>query len=88
MKDLISVTVECRSGYKADEYPVRFYWDELVFEIEEIVDRWYQGDQNPEFPAANYYKVRTAGQKIYILKQETETGRWYLWLHGESMNLS
>jgi hypothetical protein len=87
MKDLFPVEVECHAGYKADEYPKRFYWDNLRFEIEEVLDRWYQGDQNPQFPPANYFKVRTTGKKVHILKHETETDRWFLWIRGESMNL-
>nr|WP_321356825.1 cytoplasmic protein [uncultured Draconibacterium sp.] len=87
MKDLIAIKVECKAGYKADEYPVRFYWDNMSFEIEEIVDRWYQGVQNPAFPAANYFKVRTLDKKIYILKHETKPDSWYLLIKGETIIL-
>ena len=87
MIDLIPIKVECHSGYKTDEYPKYFYWDNLRFEIMEILDRWYQGDLNPEFPPANYFKVKTDDQKIYILKHEVQTDKWFLWIHGESMNL-
>lgn len=94
MKDLFPVKVECYSGYKANEYPRYFYFDNNRFEIEEIIDRWYQmpssgveEDSDMKFPAANYYKVRTADNKIYILRHETETDIWYLWIKGESINL-
>lgn len=87
MKDLFGITVECHSGYKADEYPEIFYWDNIRFEIKEILDRWYQRDTSPEFPAANYYKVITTEQKIYILKHELNKDRWFLWIHGETLNL-
>lgn len=87
MKDLFAVTVECHAGYKADEYPTCFYWDNIRFEIEEVVDRWYQGDQNSDFPPANYFKVRTASQKMYILKHDTGTGNWFLWIREETLNL-
>lgn len=87
MIDLIPVKVECHSGYRADEYPVNFYWDNIRFEIIEILDRWYEGGQNPEFPVANYFKVSSANERIYILKHESIADKWYLWIHGESMNL-
>lgn len=87
VQDLIPVKVECHAGYKADEYPMRFYWENIRLEIEEIMDRWYHGNQNPEFPAANYFKVRTADEKIFMLKHETENDKWFLWIRGESMNL-
>lgn len=87
MRDLFLVKVECYSGYKADEYPKRFFLDDLQFEVEEVLDRWYQGDLNPEFPAADYFKVLTSDKKTYILKHETKSDRWYLWIRGERINL-
>lgn len=85
MNDQIPIEVKCRSGYKADEYPVMFYWDGVRFEIEEIIDRWYQGENNPEFPAANYYKVRTTNFKNFLLKHELKADRWFLLVLGETI---
>ncbi len=94
MKDLFPVKVECYSGYKADEYPRRFYLENNRFDVEEIIDRWYQlpasekeEDSASLFPAANYYKVRTTDGNIYILRHETEANIWYLWIKGESISL-
>jgi hypothetical protein len=87
MKDLFPIVVVCHSGYKADEYPKYFFWDTIKFDIEEILDRWYQIEQNTGFPLINYYKVRTTDQKIYILKQEIAEDIWYLWIKGERMDL-
>ncbi len=75
---MISIRVECYSGYKANEYPRRFYWDDTLFEIKEILDRWYQGDANPEFPTADYYKVQTASSGQFILKHELKNDKWFL----------
>jgi len=69
---------ECYSGYKADEYPKCFYWNNKKFEIQQITDRWYQGDSNPEWPVSNYYKVETAGGSQFIIKHEPESDNWYL----------
>ncbi len=82
------VEVKCYSGYKADEYPVSFSFNNLQFEIKEIIDRWHQADRDPGIPAADYFKVRTADNKQYILKHEHVHDRWYLWIKGESMNLN
>lgn len=94
MRDLFPIKVECYSGYKADEYPRCFYLDNNRFDVEEVIDRWYQmsasneeEDSTSGFPASNYYKVRTRDQQVYILKHETETDLWYLWIKGESMSL-
>ena len=93
MNELFPVKVECHAGHKADEYPKRFYIDNLCFHVEEIIDRWYQtsalNDENKtngSFPPANYYKVLASDKKIYILKHETDTDRWFLLIKGESIN--
>ena len=74
----IPIKVECHSGYRADEYPRRFFWDDEVYDIIDIMDRWYQGDLNPDFPAAHYFKVSTAVKHQYLLKHELEKNTWYL----------
>jgi len=86
-QDLISIKVKCHSGYKADEYPLLFYWDNICFEIQELLDRWYEKGLNPDFPATNYFKVKTMDQKVYILKHEPNTDKWFLLIWGESINL-
>jgi hypothetical protein len=50
---LIPIEVECHSGYKADEYPKCFSWNNERFEISQVTDRWYQGETNPEYPVSN-----------------------------------
>jgi hypothetical protein len=78
MTKLIPIKVECHSGYKADEYPKCFYRNSDKFEIQEITDRWYQGDRNPEYPVSNYFKVDTTCGKQYIIKHDLESDQWYL----------
>ena len=76
--NLIPIIVECHSGYKAGEYPIRFYWMNIEYEIKEIVDRWYQAQNSPAGLVANYFKVRTASKSIYIIKHELESDLWFL----------
>ncbi len=58
----MKVEVECYSGYKRDERPVRFSLKGRVFEVVEILDRWYG-------PEDDYFKVRADDNKIYILRR-------------------
>jgi hypothetical protein len=78
MIKLILIEVECHSGYKADEYPKCFYWEDKRFDIQEITDRWYQSDTNPEWPVSNYFKVITTNRDQYIIKHDLEEDEWYL----------
>jgi len=69
----MKLEVECYSGFKTDERPVRFRLDERQYLIEEIVDQWY-GTQDV------FYKVRADDGSLYILRRETSTpeGAWHL----------
>jgi hypothetical protein len=69
----MKLEVECYSGFKADERPVRFRLDERQYLVEEIVDQWY-GTQDV------FYKVRADDGNIYILRRETSPpeGSWHL----------
>jgi hypothetical protein len=77
--ELIPIKVESYSGYKADEYPRCFYWNNIRYEIDDILDRWYQGDQNPKWSVSHYFRVKTVDDKIFLLKHEISAGGWYLY---------
>ncbi len=87
MNDLVEIKVYNYSGYKADEYPVYFEWDNAGFDVKEVLDRWYQGELNPGIPAADYFKVLTTDNKMYILRHEIKPDKWYLCIRGETINL-
>jgi hypothetical protein len=75
---LIPIKVESYAGAKADETPRRFLWEERWIEIEEVLDRWYQVESKPEWPRADYFKVRGTDQRQYLLKHDQESDEWYL----------
>jgi len=66
--NLIPIKVECYSGYKADEYPKCFYWNNNKYEIKEILDRWYQGNHDPKWSVGSYFKVYSTCDKKYIIR--------------------
>lgn len=74
----IPIKVECHSGYKADEYPRRFIWDQIEFEIKEITDRWYEGYQESANKQVNYFRVKTALRGSFLLKHEIVNDDWFL----------
>ena len=67
------VRVQCYSGRKADERPIRFRVDEREYVVEELLDHWYG-------PEEAWYKVRADDGNIYILRQQTSVpdGTWDL----------
>lgn len=78
------IKVECYSGYKADEYPKSFSLKNKIFIIQEITDRWYQGDRNPEIPVSDYFKIKTDSGEIFIIKHDIELDQWLLCLPNEA----
>jgi hypothetical protein len=78
MRRLIPVQVECYAGAKADETPRRFVWEGRPVEVGEVLDRWYQVESRPEWPQADYFKVRGTDDRAYLLKHDLESDEWFL----------
>jgi hypothetical protein len=75
---LTRIQVESYAGHKADEMPRRFLLEDHWIEIEEVLDRWYQVDSTPEWPRANYFKVRGSNQREFLLKHDEESDEWFV----------
>lgn len=58
----MKLRVECYSGGKADERPVRFCLGERVYFVEEVIDQWYG-------PSDLFFKVRADDGNLYVLRQ-------------------
>jgi hypothetical protein len=58
------VEVECYSGQKANERPVRFRLDGHEYMVEEVLDQWYG-------PEHIFFKVRADDGNVYILRHQT-----------------
>jgi len=63
-----TIKVECYSGYRVNERPVAFTFQDRHWEVREIVDRWYEGGIDPSRPEIRYFKVRTTDGRIFLLK--------------------
>ena len=70
------VSVECYSGYKANERPQTFIFRGQRWEVEEIVDRWYEGGIEPGRPEVNYFKVRTTKGNVFLLSYVSLIDAW------------
>jgi hypothetical protein len=70
---MMIVRVECYSGYKAEERPIRFRLDGQDHKVEEVVDQW-------QSPDATYFKVRSDDGNTYLLRhsQSPQEDTWTL----------
>lgn len=75
---LTPIQVECYAGAKADEAPRRFIWRGCAIEVGEVLDRWHQVEGKPEWPRADYFKVRALDEHEYLLKHDLESDQWSL----------
>ncbi|HNY51510.1 MAG TPA: hypothetical protein PKI91_13140 [Smithella sp.] len=76
--DYQEIQVECYSGFKANERPVAFTCQGERREIREIVDRWYEGGLDSSRPVMDYFKVRAADGKVYLLRYQSGLDAWSL----------
>jgi hypothetical protein len=71
----MELQVECYSGYRADERPLRFAFlakpDAPMFEVKEVLDQWY---------GVGYqcFKVRADDGNVYILRHQLSEDCWCL----------
>jgi hypothetical protein len=75
---LIPIQVECYAGASADETPRRFILEERTIEVREVLDRWHQVESKPEWPRADYFKVKGEDEHEYLLKHDLESDEWFL----------
>ena len=67
----LPIYVDAHSGYKANERPRQFTLDEVVYEIDAVLDQWYE-------PLATYFKVQSTEGKTYLLRYDEEAVEWTL----------
>ena len=87
----MQVRVECYSGYKANERPVRFYLGKRKLEVMELLDRWYGEDYD-------YFKLLADDLSTYVLKYYRFEDHWELvlfsspdvpsWMSDENVSLN
>lgn len=69
----MKLEVDCYSGHKADQRPVRFRLEGHAYHVKEVLDQWYG-------PTYIFFKVRADDGNLYILRRESSTpeGHWCL----------
>lgn len=65
------IKVECYSGYRGEERPVRFTLGDKVLDVVEIEDRWYG-------PSSRYFRVRAADGNVYLFRHDEGADCWSL----------
>ena len=72
----VPVQVEAYAGYKAAERPLAFTQDGRRYQVDQILDRWFEGGRHPRDQKIDYFKVRTACGRVAILRRLTLFDSW------------
>ena len=70
------IEVECYSGHSGSERPVAFQFRDRRFEVDQIVDRWYEGGLEPERRELHYFKIRTSEGQVFLLRHDVRADAW------------
>ena len=70
------IEVECYSGHRVNERPTAFTFRGRHLKIAQIVDRWYEGSVEASRPVADYFRVRTCGGEVFLLRYLSLFDAW------------
>jgi hypothetical protein len=67
----MKIRVECYSGHKADERPIKFWLGEDVLFVDTVEDQWYG-------PTDVYFRVIADDGNSYVLGHSEQDDQWTL----------
>lgn len=68
---MIQMHVQCYSGYRADERPLRFVFRGREYEVQDLDGQWHS-------PDATYFRVRAQDRNYYVLRHDNGQDSWTL----------
>ena len=75
-----TVDVQAYSGFKRNERPISFRFRGADLQVDEVLDRWYEGGPDAKTPCMDYFKVRAGDGKEYILRYNGLFDAWAVML--------
>ncbi|HDM77844.1 MAG TPA: hypothetical protein ENG51_15480 [Deltaproteobacteria bacterium] len=70
------ISVQCYSGYRANESPRCLRWKGKEYKIIRIIDRWYEGGIKSTSDIMDYFKVELDDGSVRILRYNRLFGGW------------
>jgi hypothetical protein len=67
----MKLRVECYSGHKADQRPIKFWLGPAARFVESIEDQWYG-------PEGLYFRIQADDGNTYVLGHNQKTDEWTL----------
>ncbi len=63
-------------GYRPNERPISFNFQEKKWEVKEIVERWHEGGRKAGGPTYSYFRVTTSSGEQFILRYNNRYRTW------------
>jgi hypothetical protein len=67
--DVLAIRVECYAGHRGEETPRRFWIDERLVTVADVLDRWLAPDHR-------YFKAAGDDEGVYIIRFDVAAERW------------
>lgn len=71
-----TIEVSTRDEYKGPQEPLSFVWRGEEHRIAQIVDRWYEGGIEPTRIPLLYFRVKTVGDEIFLIRYHEFFRAW------------
>jgi len=70
--------VDCTCSTSTVQEPRRLKIGHAVYEIVQVIDRWYEGPRRAGDPVRRYFKVRSRGGCLFLISHEEGAAAWFL----------
>lgn len=78
------ITVNTRDHYQGAQEPAAFCWRDNSHQIEQILDRWYEGYLDSTRMPLRYYRVKTTEGSIFTLRYHELFAAWSILIPAEN----
>jgi hypothetical protein len=63
-------------GYRPNERPLSFVYQDKKWEVKDILERWHEASQKAGAPTYSFFKVVTLSGDHFILRYNTRYKTW------------
>ncbi|MDY0039387.1 MAG: hypothetical protein RBS57_03685 [Desulforhabdus sp.] len=81
------ISVETRDHYQGAQEPVAFHWRGDRYEVEAIIDRWYEGYTDSTRMPLRYFKVKTKDGRMFTLRYHEFFTAWSILIPAEDAEI-
>jgi len=71
-----SIEVLTRDEYKGAQEPVSFIWRGKEHQVEQVLDRWYEGGIDSARLPMLYFRVRTGAGEVFLIRYHEFFRAW------------